>query len=316
MKQQLPLFSVLALAAATASAQTVQFDLSSSFNYDGVGTQNEVTANVPANGNFLVNSLGDHSINGNNRSLSNQGSVTSGTALPDDGVIGGGKYQISTVFDNGTDYLTKVNNTTQLAAAGSGTVVTYTYNLTPEEQGQYTSFNFLSNSQRDASATGYRSWVEAVYSDGTVILIDTGLSDSGDLVRGTIGNNNVTKDSDTYTFLNTAPGATNTVGVSNAYVMDRGLSQSGSTQSVRSGTFGIYEVDYDALTVGVTDIPLDPGRTLEALNFNIRSAGVNRDQELYVWAISATPVPEPATYALLFAAVALGVAIRRRSRRA
>lgn len=309
------LISVLvgAFAWSTALAQYVQFDLSGSFDYDAVGTQDEVSTNVPDNGNFLSLSMGEHDL-GNRRALSNQGSVTSGTALPDDGVIADGKYQISTIFDNGTDFLTPVDNTTELAAEGTGTVDTLAFTLAPEEQGRYTSFNFLTNSKRDASKGGYRTWVEAVYSDGTVIVVDTGLSDGADTVRGSLGNNNVSRDADPTTFVNQAPDTSNTVGLNNAQVMDRGLSQAGSTQSVRSGTFGIYEVDYDAMNVGVSDIPLDGDRTLEGLNFNIRSAGVNRDQSLYIWAISATPVPEPGAYALAFGALTLlASAVIRRS---
>lgn len=286
------------------SAQYIQFDLTSSLNYDGVGTQNEVTANVPGNGNFLFNSIGDHGIKNNSRGYTNQGSVGSGTAIPEDGILGGGKYQVSTAFDNGTDYLTKSNNMVRLAAVGGGDVDTFAFSLAPGEQGQYTSFNFLNTSQRDASATGYRTWVEAVYADGTVTVLDTGLSDSGDINRGTIGNNNFESSTDTYTFVNQAPDTGNTVGVTAVSVMDRGLGQTGSVNSVRSATRGLWEID--------GDVPLDSSRTLIGLNFNIRAAGTNRDQEFYILGISATPIPEPSTYGLLFAAATLGVVIIRR----
>jgi len=304
------------LLATTLSAQFTQFDISSSFDYDGVATSNEISANVPGNGVFLRQSLGNHSINGNSRAFANQGSVASGTALPDDGILGGGKYQMSTQFDNGTDYLTKENNMIGLATTGANTVDSVTINLAPSEQGQYTSFNFLFVSQRDGAKENYRTWVEVIYSDGTVTVLDTGLSNAaGNDPRGTLGGNNLLAATDTTTYVNQAPGAINTAGVSNVLTMDRGLAQSGSNNTIRSGTFSIWEVDYDSTIGGTTDIPLDSGRTVLGFTFNIRAASSsNRDQELYIPAISATPVPEPATYALGFSGLALiaTALIRRR----
>jgi len=305
--------TLLALSGAAAQAQYTQFDLSTSYNYDAVATSNELSTNVPDNGNFLSESPGQHSIT-NQRAYINQGSVGSGTAFTDSGDIGG-KYTVSTVFDNGTDYLTPVSNVVRLSASGTGTIDTFTLNLQPGEQGQYTAFNFLSVVERDDAKAGYRTWVEAIYSDGAEIVLDTGLSDSGDTVRGTIGYDNLEKLTDSTTFVNQAPGATNTAGVSNAYPMNRGLGITGSSNAIRSDDRGIWEVDYDALTVGTADIPLDSGRTLLGLSFNIRSAGVNRDQDLYIAAVSATPVPEPATYALFFAAGVLAMTLWRRQRR-
>lgn len=56
----LGLFS--ASLASVSLADFVELDISAHFDYDGVATSNELTANVPVNGAYLVNSLGDHAI--------------------------------------------------------------------------------------------------------------------------------------------------------------------------------------------------------------------------------------------------------------
>jgi len=293
---------VLTLTATLAVANPVQFDISSAYNYDAFGTSLEVGANVPVNGNFLFDSIGDHSINGNRRAYANQGSVANGTAAPDNGQVG--PYQTATNFDNGTDGLAKVDNAVAIQTNNAGTIFSVTITLPVAQQGLYQSMNMLMVSRRDADHTSYRSWIEANYTDATsAVIVDTG--DNGDQGNtGTFGLSNLEKTADSTTFVNQAPGTGQTIGVSPVLTMDRLLSQGGSTQSIRNGTATMWEFDQA--------IGLDPTRTLESFTVNLQRSGVNRNHSLFILAMNGQPVPEPASAAMIGLAGLMMIARRRR----
>lgn len=297
--------------ALTGQAGFVEFDISSYVDYDGVATSNEMTANVPINGNYLKDSVGDHDIS-NRRAYANQGSVGSGTALPDTGTLtgaGGRTYSISSTFDNGTDYLTPADNMIHLRADNSTASDSVTITLSGANQQQYSDFNLAFVSRIDSTANNYRSWITATYTDASsAIVVDTGLS--GGVAGGSFGLTNLEQSSSAYTFTNVAPGTGGIIGITPVLTMNRFLGQSGSTNSIRSGTASVWEFD--------SSIALDTTKILESLTITVNRGGgstSNRSQDLYVLGItgtSFTPIPELSSLMLFITAGACSVLILRR----
>lgn len=314
---KITVFSAIALCAVPLNAAVwVQFDLSSYYNYDGVGTQNEISAvagDTPITGtaDTLSEHLGDHNII-NNLAFANQASVPGGqTALPNDGILvvgGESKYQLSTAYDNGTDYLTKSNNVLRIVANNTTPTQIQTITLAPGDQGQYQSFNLAMTVQRAASASTYSSQITVSYSDATTAVVMLTNDGVGDVPRGTFGSNNFGLTSDAYTFTNEAPGTGETVSFSNvlASTYYQGLSGSSPSQvtSIRSGTASIFEFG--------SDIPLDSSKVLQSIEIQLTRGGSNRDNNLFVWGISAQAIPEPGSVSLLACGGLLLLLLRRR----
>ena len=270
----------------------VPWDISASYNYDAVGTADEIAANPPG---LLSNNMGDHGLDGyNQRCYTNLDSVSGAVALPDGGVLG--NYSISSAFDNGTDYLTKEDNAVAVETDNSASVFSQTITLPPSEQGNYTGFNILFVSSRDGNNSNYRSWITATYTDSTsTIVVDTGTG-GGSGPGGTFGGagrgsqGGLLNLTDNYTFVNQAPGTGETVGSNLVLGMDRLVAISGSSSAIRSGDAAIWEFS--------SPIALDMGGTLESLTVNLQRAGVNRNHSLYILGITGT-IPEPATATVL-----------------
>jgi hypothetical protein len=313
------------VTVSTAQAVTVQFDLSSYFNYDAVATSLEMSNVENAVGKrSLRDFLGDHSIS-NTRAYTNQGSVGSGTALPDDGLVG--PYQFSTAYDNGTDGLTKSNNTIGFTpnAGGNPSFLTQTINLGAGEQGQYSSINmaFVSANSSNHSSSGFRSWMVAHYTDGSSeIFVDTGLVDGNDPEApggyfgggGQGGNGGLFATVDNYTFQNQAPNYPGTIGHSLLLEMNRRLDRSGSVNAIRSGTASVWEFS--------SPLAVDSSKVLQDIEINVQSAAdsVNRDTRLWVFAMNGElapqddtgpAIPEPASLGLIGLAGAMLLARRR-----
>ncbi len=311
---QLVLAGLLAtgLVPKTLGSIYTQIDLSSHLNYDAVGTQDEVTyANTFTGNRRLSDIQGEHSIL-NSTAYTNQGSVGTGDiGLPDDGLLGSGKYQISTAFDNGTDFSTPTSNILRLQANNTTPTLTQTITLAPGEQGQYSGVNLAFSVQRAASASGYSSQISVTYSDATssVILLTNGESD--DTPRGTFGSNNFNTGTDSYTFTNEAPGTGETVSLSNLIATTEFLGTSGSAGSnnaqslIRAGTTSIWEFS--------NDLPLDPTKTLQSIEIQLTRGGSNRNNTLHVFgATLVTAIPEPTVAAYLGLGLLSFIFLRRR----
>ncbi len=297
-----PLFLALGCTLAftvPGFAALVPLDLSAAVHYDGVGTQNEINAHPGTTLNLT--SLGDHSLfpGEANKSYTNQGSISgTGVALPDDGKIG--SYQLVNQYDNGTDYLTKANNIIRINARGttSSAVVT----LAPDEQQQYENFNFLFVSVRSSNAGfNVRSWITATYTDGTSeIVLDTGMvTTEANTPGGTFGSAGIGGQGGWKSHVDSDP----SVKLALAMTHIAGIAGSPARSVIREETAGLWEM--------AEPIALDSTRTLESLEFSVYSSGSTRDNHLLIFAISATPVPEPATAALVGLA-APAVLLRRR----
>ncbi len=302
------------LALPLQAATYIQFDLTSYLNYDAVGTQNEVTAvnvQTPVDGtaDTVDQQLGGHNI-ANRTAYTDQASVPGGqTGLPADGVLLSGKYQISTAYDNGTDFLTSSSNVVQILANNTNTTQTQVFTLGLAQQAQYSSFNLAFTVQRASSASTYSSQIKVNYTDTTSTVVMLTNDGAGDVPRGTFGSNQFALSADSYTFTNEAPGTGETVSMSNVHTSTYflGLSGSGTSQvsSIRSGDHGIFEF--------ANDISLDPTKTLQSIEIQLTRGGVNRDNALYVWGISGVLVPEPGVIGLL-ASGSLLILLRRRKR--
>ncbi len=289
-------------------AEFVELDISSYYNYDGVATSDEITANVPGNGNFLKDSLGDHNM-GNSRGFANQASVGANTGLPDSGVVtgaGGRTYGISSNFDNGTDYLTAADNMIHLRADNSTASDSITLTLSGADQQQYSDFNLAYVTRIDATASNYRSYITATYTDASsAIVVDTGLS--GGVTGGSFGLTNLNQTSSAYTFTNQAPGTGETIGITPAHSMTYSLAQSGPSNSIRNTAATLWEFD--------SAIALDSSKTLESLTITVNRGGgstSNRSQDLFVLGVTATAIPEPSSLILLVCALGGFLLLRRK----
>lgn len=308
--------TTLALAAmlcsgAVSHAAWVNLDMTSVFDYDIVATAAEDAATGTTK--IAYSALGDH--NGNRAAswqtpiaYTNQASAPGGTtAWPDDGVIASGKYRLATVFDNGTDYLTPVDNAISLQSNFGDSVnqKTRTLVLAPAEQQQYTAINMVFTAYKQSNhSSGFRSWIEVEYTDGSIEMIaDTG-NQTGD--GGTFGGaialgGGIAATSDTYSFTNVAPNYPGTIGTAVAHAM----TARAASAAIAAGDATLWQFD--------TDLAVDSTKTLKSITVGHKAPpdSANRDGSLFVMAISANPIPEPTMLAPLTLA---GLLLFRRGR--
>ncbi|MGE9290879.1 MAG: hypothetical protein ACQKBT_07805 [Puniceicoccales bacterium] len=306
----------LALHSLTAQVYT-QVDLSSYLNYDGVITQNEInyaSANHASGSNYRVGQIIGENNMKNGQAYTDDGSAGAGDALPSDGIIGGGKYQISTAFDNGTDYSAPSSNLVRIVGDSSTPSETLTMVLDGSEQGQYSGINFAFVTYNGGSSTSYRSTISVTYTDATtdVILLTQGTSVGG-LGGGLFGADNFANATDSTSFTNEAPGTGETVTLNNLittidYAGITGSSSANSQRSlIRSGPTSIWEFS--------EDLALDSSKVLESISITIKSGGTNRASYMNVFGTTLVAVPEPSAYASILGLVGLTLALSRRSRR-
>lgn len=315
---KIPLSLVLAAgcSAMVAHAQVyTPFDISANYNYDAVGTPDEIAVQAPdgVNAYTLADRLGNHSI-GNKLAFAPETTPGAGNALPYDGSLLGGKYTISTAFDNGTDFLTKSNNTVLVQGDNTNPTQAITFTLPVGQQAQYDAINMAFVVQRSSNASGYSSQITVTYTDASseVIMLTNAIGD-GSTQRGTFGSNNFSLADDTYSFTNEAPLRSETVTLSNvAYFPNRYLGLSGSGASQRSE---IRSTDDTAIWEFADDIDIDSSKTLESITVQLTRGGVNRNNSLYVFGVTGVVIPEPQTYALVAGLGCLALAAIRRRRR-
>ncbi len=311
-------FAIASVLTAPGSASVIHFNLDSVFDYDIVGTANEDSATGGTK--VAYSALGDH--NGN-RAASWQTPVAyvdqasadaivgaGSTAWPTNGLIAGGKYQLSTAFDNGTDYLTPVDNAISFQSNFGNSIndISKVVTLSLAEQQQYTWVNVVFTAYKQSNHSGgFQSSILAEYTDGsTEMLVDTGLQtgDGGTFGGALVLGGGITNSTDDHTFANQAPNYPGTIGANLVLGMDARLASAG----IAAGTASLWEFD--------TNLAVDSTKVLESLTIRMRAPNdsANRDGSLFVMAISGNAVPEPATMGLLLlaGAVALGAARRRR----
>lgn len=195
-----------------------------------------------------------------------------------------------------------------IGASNTTPTATATLTLAPGQQGQYDAVNFVFVSSRASDASGYSSQISVTYTDASseVIMLTT-RANSG---RGTFGSANFGLTSDAYTFTNEAPGAGETVSLSNVIASTDflGITGSGSSQrsQIRPGTASLWEFSQD--------IALDSSKTLESISFQLTRGGVNRDNRLYVAGTTLVTIPEPNTLVLVALAFLGMFTVLRRKR--
>lgn len=344
-RSAMALAGVLA-AGGAAKAATVQLDMSSAFNFDAVGTPLEVTygnANKVDNprsadsadiSGAVMDALAPSAAGGGNHAIPNAGSIGgraySSTALPVSGqyISGDRTYQLSTTWDDGTTGATKVNNSIYLNARTAGTVdyatgLTYTstrsvtLTLTAAQQQKYSDINFVLVSNRGTTNAAYETWITAMYTDSTSVDIYDSDSTSGytgvfyTTVGGTIGSGGIGTQGGFLNPTDTNPTLTN-VSSSNTFLSYSGNINGGGTHviSAQITTDTSAPIDTVNLWRFTEALALDPTKTLQSITFNTYSSA-NSNNNLVIFAASATAAPEPASMALA-ALSGLGVLARRR----
>ncbi len=307
----------LAFAATVPPMSAVtytQVDLSAHYNYDGVGTQDEIdyaaTQQDGVNPYKLSDILGNHSLS-NAQAYTPESSPGAGDGLPLNGSLAGGKYVISTAFDDSASGFSIASpNLVLIQANNTNTTITKTFTLSLAEQGQYDAFNLAFAVQRSANANGFTSEISVSYTDASseVVLLTTHSNvPSTDAVRGVFGSNNFQLISDSYTFENEAPDG-GTISLSNLVATTDylGLTGSGASQRslIRSGTSSLWEFSQD--------LSLDSSKTLESITIELTRGGVNRDSNLFLAGATLVVIPEPGTSMLVASAGFCTAMLRRR----
>ena len=298
MKNVIPLCGVLVVAVAvlapSAMAAPVQLDLSSGFNMDGLAGSADWTA-MKATSSLYSDCFGREA-NGyagityteHYPVVSNGDDITQGFAA--DGVVttAYGTYHMAgntgnaTLAGNWADGKKNVIEFGNTLAGWHGASQTVT--LPTAQQGKYSDVNFL----MDTGSGWPYFYIQADYSDSTHQTIFTYQQNiaGGSLYGGTWN----------------GPGVSGIGTVDpNHYRQALQVNQVGETWG---GTNHVkYQWDWAYGPMGVWELAtaaaLDPDKTLVGFTFVDGTGDPTYTHVQYIWAASATPVPEPATLALL-----------------
>ncbi|NLF32399.1 MAG: PEP-CTERM sorting domain-containing protein [Planctomycetes bacterium] len=294
---------VAALCAATASAAMQPLTISSAFNYDAVGTVEEIAYCNTFTGvdHQLTNILGQHSMYSGQTYLGGDG------GLPADGIIDGGNFEVGRGLTS--RYATAAADAAQSniirLRANSRETLSAEVVLPAAEQQRYSAINFAFSGERykfEASkVTHYTASIEVRYAGDSawhVLWLSTG--DNATL-GGSFGTGNGTSG------LSSWDKNTDTADWAVVHATEKRCGTAGSSGSRYSNT----KAGATYLWKFANDLPLDGSKTLEALRISVSTDGVNRPTGVNLFAASAVPVPEPATAGLL-ALGAAGLIFRRR----
>jgi len=317
---------VFGLVFVPISYSQVQIDMSAAYNYDAVGTADEVSwssaANFPGQNRRLSDTIGNHSLssagaNNTTRSYVNQASAGAGkTGLPDSGALGG--YAISQNFQNGnaTDGFVPALNAARVTATATSSSLTtqsLTVTLTALQQTNYESFNILFLAGRSGSSGNYQTIITANYADfSSSIVYDSGLftATAASQPGGSLGNAGVPTlaggDGGGFATSTDSSGLVTNVLTTTSQIRSAGSAGSNTAYSLIDGNAGssIWEL--------VSPIALDDSRVLQSLTFSLSASNNGRFNDLTIFGINATAVPEPATTVLI--GLGLSVVLFRRRR--
>jgi hypothetical protein len=295
-------FTCLLASGVAASGGWVPFDISGAYNYDAVATTREIAANP---GVDLVTALGDHNwarvaTSSDNFAYIHQSGAGTGTGLPDDGNLG--KYQLGP-YDNGTDGLTNENNTiefitnTLIAPATNKTPnsITTVITLPVSQQKKYTHLNMLFTSWTGVkSETKWESALSVTYDDATTEYLarngDGSTAEYAPFGGATIaGQGGFAGTNDTSTFVNKAPNYPGTIAHTRVVAMTRAYEDA----AVRTRDCSMWEF--------AGDLPCNSNKVIVSVKILVKapSDNVNRDQALYVHAISGKEFINPGTRVLI-----------------
>lgn len=311
--------ALVALGGAPAGATLVQLDISDSFNYDAVGTSAEIAwANTQPGNHRLLDTVGDHDLF-STRAYVNQASVSNpNTGLPDSGALAG--FAISQNFQNGNgvDGYTPALNIIRLATRpNSSTLVTdsITLSLDALQQTNYASLDVLFIQNRSNASGNFQTVITANYADASsAVIYDSGLfaSSGANQPGGTMGNAGVNTlaggDGGGFLIGNDGSGF-----VQNAIVTSTSIRSAGSAGS--GSAFSVIDNNVSSSIWHLSNpLTLDESKVLESITFAV-SSGVNgRQNDLFIFGVNATAIPEPTTTAMLLGVLSLGVvfAVKRR----
>ncbi len=294
--------------AMTASAGLVQLDMSSAFNYDAVGTANEIAfCNTQAGNHRLSDVLTQHSMQWSSLYLGDDP-----TGLPADGLVDGGNFEIGKGLARRYDSadwkpndppMTKVHNCALVTTNNSTGSVQV--DLTAGDQRTYSDINFLLNGRRhsDAGKT-YTAKVEVKYAADAAwhtVWSASGTATGGSFTSGGVGGqgdwHNATDSDPTWAL---------------GFVSDRHMGAAGSDpnrySNIRNEDRYLWKFSSNLL--------LDETQVLESFKLTTSTNGVNRQNDFWLFAASANefippPIPEPAGLGLV--GLALLALKRRRS---
>ena len=297
------LFGIWVLPIGMVSAAPMSLDITASLNYDGVGTQNEITYADTKTGNHrLTDVLGQHNLAQAGMAFTSTASLSSGTALPPYGVIG--NYARSFAYDKNSSgtYVASPNCVHLIASATSSTTVSasitipLTSTVTDASGGHsinqefnYNDLNFLFAQCRSTGAGTYRTIISVTYTDGTTATLkDTGaVTVAANGVGGTIGSAGIGGQGG----LNDSTDTDTTV--TNEYSSPYGVvttGSSGSYSSVISSTVG------SNLWQMTTPLTLNSAKLLASVTFQVQASQAGQWNELTIFGLDAdltdyTPPP-------------------------
>ena len=290
------LTSAVLLWATGAFGAPVHLDISSQFNYDIVVTDNELAY-------CLTNPRPNtpHDILGNHRP--NYYDYT-GTTLPADGMVSGGTYEfgkgLARRYDN-VDGHPKLNNTVY-RYNGSATVT-----LSPTQQQQYEDINFLFCGSRnsDSFSRGFTAEVEVKYEgDPTWHQLwydEKSASQPNTVPGGSFG----------------SAGVAGQGGFSNATDSDPTWALAHTVSGYVSGVASPpYPNTYNSpryMRTFADNLQLDDTSVLEAFRLTTDGFGGSTriNNQFYLYAATANPIPEPAS--LLVLGIGTVLFLRRRT---
>lgn len=293
----------------------------SSTAYDVFGDHN--IAQYPNNGRMYVtqaiaSTIGTGGVGAPTDYLVGDFEIGKGMAL----APGYTRYGVETWTDPGVYPLTapaKVNQTLLVNRT------TQTISLLPAQQGKYSSFNLLFSQFRATNAGSYSTVLQVNYlEDGpgvyTTVWEDVRTALPATTVGGTlasagavVASDGTWEDADGVDANLFGTGASQLVQPVVALTMNRFSQNSGSPGGWgnNSGNRYMWTLDADQVTAGNQGILLDSGKTVAEFRFTTTSSSSSFNNRLYIYGITAEPIPEPAAALLVIGAGAL--VLRRRA---
>ena len=282
------LFGTVLLAGRSLANTPMALNMTGLYNYDAVGTSNEITYATGKN-QTLATAIGGHNLANAGRAFTNTDSLSSGTALPRYGVIAN-TYTDAFVYDtkSGSTYVSTPNALRIIATATSSSTVSATTTVTvnSSEQINYNNLNFLFVQNRSTGAGTYQTTVTITYTNGTTVVKDTGaVTVAANAAGGTFGSAGVNGQGG----LSNATDTDTTV--TNEFSSSYGVVTSGSVSTI-SSTAG------SNLWQLTTPIALTTTLVPKSVTYTVTASGTGNWNELVVFGMAATPTycaPPPAT---------------------